>query len=99
MNKNDFAQINGVAVTAFVLCLARRGLARRNDAPTCTDNSCRIARPVPAVRNQGGAAMGEGRAPAPGPLCRSARAGNISHHSRRGDAQSVRGPTRFAWPT
>ena len=40
MSKNGFAQINGVAVTAFVACHRRRGVAQRNDASACTRNHC-----------------------------------------------------------
>ena len=58
MTKIDFAQINGVAVTAFVFCLvvgALLSVTMHQPAPIIVGG---IAGPVPAVRNQSGTANG-----------------------------------------
>ena len=63
MTKIDFAQINGVAVTAFVFCLVAGGRAQRNPASACADNRGRIARPLPAVRTQSDTAQADATLP------------------------------------
>ena len=94
MTKMGFVKINGVAVTAFVLSIVVGALLSRtihHPAPIIVGAllGLYLLYAIKVVR-----AMGEGGAPAPWPLRRSSRAGNISHHSCRGYSQPFCGPTR-----
>ena len=68
MRKIDITQINGVAITLFVLCtVGGIGMTQARRA-------------LSAVRDQGRAAVGEGRGVAIRKVLGAARAGTVSHH-------------------
>ena len=74
MTKIDFAQINRVAVTAFVICLVAGVLVGVAMQPSVAGDRRRTAGRVFPVRHQSRTAMGEGCAAAPGQVHRPARA-------------------------
>jgi hypothetical protein len=78
MTKIGFAQMNGVAVTAFALCLVIGAFLAVTMHQACADNRGCTARPVPAIRHQGSPAMGESCAFALGKIRRTARPGIVS---------------------